>query len=649
MKKMNCKLNTILLVLSLVIMLMFSFAICSISSADIAYAQLPNTYGDAIQDKTGLAGNDYDWYFNEDYQNLFRLKELIKDNVDIDWTYLESHPVVIAVIDTGIDEHHSIFTGAFDNNGNPVTLDPDEISPYDVLYRDENGEIIGKNVASSNNGQQIYDLSDIANDSHGTHVSGILAVLIHYLELEKYIKIMPVKAAYLSGGTNSYKNTDIFGNTGTQGALEYATYNNADVINMSFAAESAASFNNTTKLSQAASSEVLVASAGNYGNTKSYYPAANENVIGVMNYKNTSEGIPIVDTNSTRGEQYDIAAPGKSIISAVTSKFDKTIYDEDGDLYGELSGTSMASPIVSFAAALLTLKYRGIFANEELEPTPNAIKAFTTYSTYKNKVNESDNYYISYLQMDKLFEIDFLDDSSGEYIIPPESIDIAGSELREYLDNVHEITLTASIKPVEYQYAPNLKWYAYNPEDSSRTGDTLIGSGKKVKYTPENRYGYTHIYAVLTYNNGTSRVQSNELVFTMFYYDILPSNVKILADGELPAADIDLSAGDEINLSIKDYEYTDGTPKILWYVNDKLISEGSTLNYKPQSAGKYDIYVTVNSAKSDFSVTLNVSEAPQTEKMPMWQIWLISTSIVIALAGGAILVVYLVRKSKKIV
>ena len=639
MKKMNCKLNTKLLVLSLVIMLMFSFAICSISSADIAYAQLPDTYLDANQDS---GSTDYDWYFSENYENLFRLKELIKDCVGINWAYLEAHPVVIAVIDTGIDVNHRLFTGAYNENGGSITLDPEEISPYDVLYRDENGEVIGKNVASSQNHHETYDLSDTAADSHGTHVSGILAVLIHFLELEKYIKIMPVKASYPDAGKNYYSATTIFDNS--TGALAYATYNKADVINMSFASDKSASFN-PNSLATYASSAVLVASASNNGDKKNYYPAANSNVIGVMN-STYVDGHQTVYSSSTRGEQYDIAAPGYKIMSSVTSDFNQTKYTEDGDLYGELTGTSMSTPMVSFAAALLTLKYRGLAANEENEPTPTAIREFTKYSTYSNTV---DDIKISYLEMDKLFEIDFLDDSSGEYVIPPEAITISGTDLRQSLESRHEITLSASIQPVEYQYAPNLKWYAYDPEDTNRTADTLIGSGKTIKYMPDNRHGYTHIYAVLSYNNGANTVPSNEITFTMEYYYPAPSKIKILSDGELPTADIDLSAGDEINLSIKDYEYTDGTPKILWYVNDKLVSEGSTLNYKPQNAGKYDIYVTVNSAKSDFSVTLNVSEAPQTEKMPMWQIWLISTSIVIALAGGAILVVYLVRKSKKIV
>ena len=647
MKKMNCKLNTKLIVLSLVIMLMFSFAICSISSADIAYAQLPNTYLDANQDSSS---SDYDWYFSEYYENLFRLKELIQDCVGINWTYLEAHPVVIAVIDTGIDYgdlelevQHPLFTGAYNANGEAITLDPDTISPYDVMYRDTNGNIIGKNVASALNNDGVNDLTDTAADSHGTHVSGILAVLIHYLELEKYIKIMPIKASYPSGGKNYYNANVIFG---TDGALAYATYNNADVINMSFASDNSASFNNSEKLRVASNSAVLVASAGNYGDTKNYYPAANENVIGVMNSTYTSNNTQTVYSSSTRGPQYDLAAPGYKIMSAVTDIFNQTKFTEDGDLYGELTGTSMATPMVSMMAALLTLKYRGLAANEDNEPSPTAIREFTKYSTYKNKVNESDNYSISYLEMDKLFAIDFLDDRSGEYVIPPEAIVISGSNLRQSLESIHEITLTASIQPVEYQYAPNLKWYAYDPEDANRVGDTYIGSGKTVKYTPDNRVGYTHIYAVLTYNNGANTVPSNELVFTMEYYNIQPTNTTILTDGDIATGEVELKTGDTVELSIKDFDKTNGNAKILWYVNDQLVSEGPTLSYKPENEGQYEIYVTVNSAKTNYSVTLNVSKNnnPNKLKMPMWQIWIISTAIVVALAGGAILIVYFIKK-----
>ena len=645
MKNRSCKFNKIFVGLSLVITFVFIFAICSLNT-NVAYAQLPETYMDANQDKSGY---DYDWYFSEHYLGLDRAKVLLEDDININWEYLESHPVVIAVVDSGIDDKHPLFTGAYDQNGTARTLDPDEISPYDVLYRDENGEIIGKNVASERNGDATDVLSDTAYDSHGTHVSGILAVLIHYLELEKYIKIMPVKASYVGSGNKNYYNADdIF--SVSDGALHFATYNGADVINMSFASDGTQF--NSTSLPTYASSSVLVASASNNGDKKNYYPAASSYVIGVMNSKPTTNNTPTLSSNSARGTQYEIAAPGYEIISAVTDLFDKPAqykFDEDGIHYGELSGTSMSAPMVSFAAALLTLKYRGIFADEEKEPTPNAIKAFTTYSTYSNTV---DDIKISYLQIDELLATDFLDDSTGEYVIPPDTITISSKNgLRQTLDNRYQINLEASIQPVEYQYAPNLKWYAYDPEDTDRQGDTLIGTGKSIQYMPGNRQGFTHIYAVLTYNNGANHVQSNELTFTMEYYYLTPAKVKILTDDELPAGNVDVKTGDEIHLSIKDYQFVDPdhAPKIIWYVNGEMINEGATLNYKPIKAGTYEIYVTVNSAKSDFNVTLNVTGSNKDGdlKMPLWQIWLISTAITVALAGIVVMTIVLVKKSKK--
>lgn len=646
MKNKCCKFNKLFIGLSFMITFIFIFAICSINT-NVAFAQLPETYMDANQDKSG---SDYDWYFSEHYLGLDRAKFLLSDmHDDIDWDYLETHPVIVAVVDSGIDINHPLFTGAYNENGTAIELDPDEIFPYDVFYRDQNGEVIGKNVASDKNGDDVSDLSDTAFDSHGTHVSGILAVLIHYLELEKYIKIMPVKASYVGSGNKNYYNADdIFSQT--DGALHFATYNGADVINMSFASDGTQF--NSTSLPTYSSSSVLVASASNNGDKKNYYPAASSYVIGVMNSRPTTNNTPTLSTNSARGTQYEIAAPGYEIISSVTDLFDKPAqykFDEDGIHYGELSGTSMSAPMVSFASALLTLKYRGIFADEEKEPTPNAIKAFTTYSTYSNTV---DDIKISYLQIDKLLETDFLDDSSGEYVIPPEAISISSKNgLRQTLDNRYEITLEASIQPVEYQYAPNLKWYAYDPEDINRSGDTLIGTGKTIKYMPDNRKGYTNIYAVLTYNNGANRVQSNEITFTMEYYYLTPSKVKILTDNELPTGEVEIKTGDELHFSIKDYQYVDPDhlPKILWYVNNEIVNEGATLNYKPLKAGTYEVYVTVNSAKSDFTVTLNVvgSNKNGDFKMPLWQIWLISTAITVALASIVVMTIVLVKKSKK--
>ena len=73
---------------------------------------------------------------------------------------------------------------------------------------------------------------DDAPDRHGTHVAGILATFIHELNLEKYIKIMPVKAAYPTGSTST------FSSTAFNDGVKFALSSGADVVNMSLASDS---------------------------------------------------------------------------------------------------------------------------------------------------------------------------------------------------------------------------------------------------------------------------------------------------------------------------------------------------------------------------------------------------------------------------
>lgn len=51
---------------------------------------------------------------------------------------------MIAVIDTGINFSHEVFTGKYDENG--VKTDAQGIGKYDVLYRDKDGHVISKTL-----------------------------------------------------------------------------------------------------------------------------------------------------------------------------------------------------------------------------------------------------------------------------------------------------------------------------------------------------------------------------------------------------------------------------------------------------------------------------------------------------------------------
>lgn len=157
-------------------------------------------------------------------------------------------------MDSGINYDHELFTGKYDENG--VAVDVDGIGEYDVLYRDSDGNLIGKNTvlaSDKNYASTNFSVADDAPDKHGTHVAGIIATFIHELNLEKYVKIMPVKSAYPTSTSST------FSSTAFKDGVQFALENGADVVNMSLAAKST-----DFRISAAqASSAVFVAAAGN--------------------------------------------------------------------------------------------------------------------------------------------------------------------------------------------------------------------------------------------------------------------------------------------------------------------------------------------------------------------------------------------------
>lgn len=185
---------------------------------------------------------------------------------------------------------------------------------------------------------------------HGTHVAGIIANCTK--KAGSKVRILPVRVLDSEGG--GYSSTVILG-------IQYAVDHGAQVINLSLGGSAEPDSALKAAIQYAVNKGVLVvAAAGNEGSSlESYEPA------------NFSECIVVgaVDLNKDRanfsnyGATLDVMAPGVSIMSC-TYYF---AYYQGGWRqveYALQSGTSMAVPFASGAAALARLKFPGASASE---------------------------------------------------------------------------------------------------------------------------------------------------------------------------------------------------------------------------------------------------------------------------------------------
>lgn len=252
-------------------------------------------------------------------------------------------PVIVAVIDTGVDYTHPLIAGNLlenmaEKNGT-AGMDDDKNGYLDDIY--------GINTCSHNSDPMDDSAGTIAG--HGTHIAGTILQTAGASANENpfNIRILCIKAG------------DAYGNFSDEAlieALQYASSRGANVINLSVSMTSCSKALYDA-LFAASENAVLISSAGNRSmgtsegssRGRSYYPAALPFVVGVMSYgkEHTLSSFSNWDRISDSGEDYELAAPGESIFSSVP-----------GGSFKNSSGTSMSAGIVSGAAALLCANYK---------------------------------------------------------------------------------------------------------------------------------------------------------------------------------------------------------------------------------------------------------------------------------------------------
>lgn len=591
MKKQVVKNLTIFIVLFALIAGAFS---CGFFTNDVAYAAvLP----DAVSNQW-FDGEDYN-NFNDTLQAINKIKDGLSTAEKADF---KNNPVLVAVIDTGINASHELFDGVLCDEGlwyNAIT----HKNGRDYIDDDcNNGNLIG----------------------HGTHVAGIVAQEIKKYGLEDYIKILPVKAGNSDG--------EFFTNP-VVAAINYvgnlATQGKTIVINMSLTSYSWGKNSDVDVAVQSAVREgvIVCAAAGNRGINSSQTlgsPACLENVIGVMNYE---EGLNPAK-KSNYGAAYDIAAPGQKIISAAKS--------DETEPYCTKNGTSMATPFVSFTAAVLEIGFNRKSATvyDVMTSTPAVATGTVSYGNgvyIARKLNLSAFVDFKHIKEIKVFTEDESLDALNQNISSPKKV-VAFAKLR-YFDEEGFAPET----DVAYK---SIKMYVVKAgKNGTLSGGEVIYSvnGARIEFTPTEPGTYFIYAANSAYINDTS-----EIITVKVNY------VQTVEDAQLSVVgDAVVRAESTVVYKLDNAYMLDPELVIVWDIYDENgrrvdTKIGTEISFTPETKGEYTIICSVGGKTiAGYNVTVKTSE--KTVRAVSGGV----TSAVAFSAVAAVLIIVIVKMLKR--
>lgn len=306
------------------------------------------------------------WYTPNDaaYANQFYLPQVKAPQA---WDVLKnSSNVIIAIVDSGSEITHQDLAGnIYYNTADPVNGVDDDGDGYLDNYA-------GWDLCGASATTMIPDndpnVKSAAAD-HGVHVSGIASAVTDngtgVASVAQNAKLLIVKAGADDAARSIYK--------GYEG-IKYAADKGAHIINCSWGGVGGGQFGQEMVNYAISKGCLVVAAAGNSGNDIPIYPAAFDGVLAVANLNANDTKA----SGSNYGTYIDLSAPGQGIYN--------TVYNNS---YASYSGTSMAAPLVSSAAALLKAKYpnyTGSQIGELLRATADNIDALNpTYVNFLGK------------------------------------------------------------------------------------------------------------------------------------------------------------------------------------------------------------------------------------------------------------------------
>lgn len=300
------------------------------------------------------------------YSQQWALKKVAAEKA---WTMNKGDKkVVVAVIDTGSAwGHEDLKQNIWSNPRETVNgIDDDQNGFVD----DVRGWDFRDNDADPN------DETGSANPGHGTHCSGIVGAVgnngIGISGISPSVSIMPVRFLGADGSGDLMTAAK---------AIDYANNNGAQVISASWGA--AVPRDQVTPILEAIERAnqkgiVFVVAAANDGKSNDItevYPA-NAGLTNVISVAASDPDDKKPQWSNFGKHKVDLAAPGLNILSTLP-----------GNKYGNLSGTSMATPLVSGMVALMIAE--ASVDNRQLSPA--AIKAILQATGTKVEIETACN------------------------------------------------------------------------------------------------------------------------------------------------------------------------------------------------------------------------------------------------------------------